>query len=231
MQLGTLARTKKKRLCFRLGASTWQPRDCKNSFWRGFLDTPLAKMCFFFWGVNSLGPTPCKSSVQNWASGSSTSQKDNLLPTKGLPRAPGGRLFPQAESPQRILCHSLVSSVNNAFSSSCSFVCKLRQTFFPLPSCLTIGTAADPLSHVPLVGFLLGATLHSLASLGLTLCSDFHLPFLHWVSCQKGLLLLHFTGLFSTLYSLPALKHCKQFLPNKITTSQKVLMSSATGAL
>ena len=55
-----------------------------------------------------MGPTPCESSVQNRASGSSTSQKDNLFPTTGLPRAPGGRLFPQAESPQRILGHSLL---------------------------------------------------------------------------------------------------------------------------
>ena len=49
---GTYKKKKKKRLCFRLGASTWQPRDCKNSFWRGFLDTPLARCVFFrltFW--------------------------------------------------------------------------------------------------------------------------------------------------------------------------------------
>lgn len=48
-------------------------------------------------------------------------------------------------------------------------------------------------------------------------------PFSTECHCQKGLLLLHFMGLFFILYSLPTVKHWKQFLPNDITTGQKVL--------
>lgn len=218
----------KKKLCFRLGASVWQSGDCKNSFWRGFLDNPLVKVLFW---ANSLGPTPCESSVQNRASGSTTSQRGNLFPTKGLPRAPDGKLFPQAESPQRILCHSLVSSMNNAFSSSSSFFCKLRQTFFQLPSCLKVRTAANPLLHVPLVGFFLWVTLHSLGSLGLTLCSNFCLPFLHRVSLPKGTFAASFHGSLFHLVFPPNCKTLKAVSTKWHNNRPKSPLFSATGAL
>ena len=227
MQLGTSACTKNK-LCFRLGASIWQSGDCKNSFWRGFLDNPLVKVLFW---ANSLGPTPCESSVQNRASGSTTSQRGNLFPTKGLPRAPDGKLFPQAESPQRILCHSLVSSMNNAFSSSSSFFCKLRQTFFQLLSCLKVRTAANPLLHVPLVGFFLWVTLHSLGSLGLTLCSNVCLPFLHWVSLPKGTFAASFHGSLFHLIFPPNCKTLKAVSTKWHNNRPKSPLFSATGAL
>ena len=101
-----------------------------------------------------------------------------------------------SENPRAL---SLVSSMNNAFSSSSSFLCKLRQTFFQLPSCLSIGTAANPLLRVPLVGFFCGPPFTLLVLWVLLSAQIFVSPFSTECHCRKGLLLLHFMGLFFIL--------------------------------